>query len=402
MGNVKLILLAIPVPLIVLICVVAIFLFFVLLRYAIIGVENIQFYFYEKKFHKMIPITYWNIKEELSNFLSVNHVVYIEDDYCQEINEYIAANYETIKNEFWMRKELQFVYVPKIIDKLRSDFEEIAHYYRPNITNEKITIKQDISPQDIYKHILSHCKKSLDTPLKPGLMHICYPNEDKPVLSYVPIASKKQKIIHEFFELYISNMGMGAVYRATYSTPELKDEKDFADYNFPKEAVSLIDDVRLKVQRLIQLGVDELVLQKLLITCSQPIISRLFITKDFRIILTDYNNMEISLAPLPKTVFLLYLKHPEGILFKHLPEYKKELMEIYAQVSNRENPAEMKQSIEDLIDSTKNSINEKCSRIREAFIKNFDERLAYHYFITGKRDTAKRIKLNRSLVSWEN
>jgi regulator of sirC expression with transglutaminase-like and TPR domain len=111
--------------------------------------------------------------------------------------------------------------------------------------------------------------------------------------------------------------------------------------------------------------------------------------------------MEIHLAPLPKAVFLLYLKHPEGILFKHLSEYKKELMEIYAQISNRESPAEMKKSIDDLVNSTKNSINEKCSRIREAFIKRFDERLAYHYFITGTRFTAKRIELDRNLVSWE-
>ncbi len=32
---------------------------------------------------------------------------------------------------------------------------------------------------------------------------------------------------------------------------------------------------------------------------------------------------------LVKTVYLLYLKHPEGIAFKQLPDYRQELIDIY-------------------------------------------------------------------------
>ena len=42
--------------------------------------------------------------------------------------------------------------------------------------------------------------------------------------------------------------------------------------------------------------------------------------------------MEITMEPLIKAVFLLFLKHPEGIMFKELPEYRRELAEIYGRI----------------------------------------------------------------------
>jgi hypothetical protein len=59
------------------------------------------------------------------------------------------------------------------------------------------------------------------------------------------------------------------------------------------------------------------------------------------------------------------------------------------------------QSIEDVTNPFLNSINEKCARIRAAFINKFDEHLAKNYFITGERGEAKKISLPRELVIWE-
>ena len=56
------------------------------------------------------------------------------------------------------------------------------------------------------------------------------------------------------------------------------------------------------------------------------------ITKDYKIILPHYNNMEIKMEPLAKAVYLLFLNHPKGILFKNLPDYRKELTKIYAKL----------------------------------------------------------------------
>lgn len=49
-----------------------------------------------------------------------------------------------------------------------------------------------------------------------------------------------------------------------------------------------------------------------------------------------------------------------------------------------------------------NSINEKCARIRGAFVGQFDDYMARHYYIDGERGQAKRISLPRNLVTWES
>jgi hypothetical protein len=51
-----------------------------------------------------------------------------------------------------------------------------------------------------------------------------------------------------------------------------------------------------------------------------------------------------------------------------------------------------------MTDARSNSINEKCARIKEAFISKIDNSLARNYYITGAKSEAKSIILDRSLV----
>ena len=117
--------------------------------------------------------------------------------------------------------------------------------------------------------------------------------------------------------------------------------------------------------------------------------------------LPDYNNMEIKMEPLVKAVYLLFLNHPEGILFK-LPEYREELTQIYDKVKCYGLTDRSLQSIEDVTNPLLNSINEKCARIRGAFVGQFDDRMARYYYIDGLRGKAKKIALPRELIVWEN
>jgi hypothetical protein len=107
------------------------------------------------------------------------------------------------------------------------------------------------------------------------------------------------------------------------------------------------------------------------------------------------------MEPLVKAVYLLFLKHPEGILFKGLKDYREELLDIYKKLKPMGLNKRTIQSIEDVTNPLLNSINEKCARIRSAFVKEFDESLAKNYFVTGERGEAKKIALPRDLVNWE-
>ncbi|MDY6326481.1 MAG: hypothetical protein SPL42_00125 [Bacteroidales bacterium] len=150
-------------------------------------------------------------------------------------------------------------------------------------------------------------------------------------------------------------------------------------------------EVRDRIIELRRRGVHEYQLRELME--AVPTLSRIVITKDFRIILPDYNDTEIVMTPLPKAVFMLFLRHPEGIPFKLMRNYRDELLYLYKQVTRSLFDRKIKQSIDDVTDPTKNSINEKCARIREAFLVRFDEFYAKHYFITGKRGEPKGISL---------
>ena len=54
-------------------------------------------------------------------------------------------------------------------------------------------------------------------------------------------------------------------------------------------------------------------------------LSRLLVTENYCITLPDYDNTEVRLEPIQKAIYLLFLRHAEGIRFKELPDYREEL-----------------------------------------------------------------------------
>ena len=100
-------------------------------------------------------------------------------------------------------------------------------------------------------------------------------------------------------------------------------------------------------------------------------LSRLLVTENYCITLPDYDNTEVRLEPIQKAIYLLFLRHAEGIRFKELP---------------------------DVTDPLNHSIIEKCARIKQVF-----KQITPHeeYVITGQKGEVKRITLDRDLVEWE-
>jgi Fe2+ or Zn2+ uptake regulation protein len=162
---------------------------------------------------------------------------------------------------------------------------------------------------------------------------------------------------------------------------------------------TLLEDMDVRIQKLRAKGMNEWVFRSLFKTKAQ--LSRLVISKDYRVLLPDYNDIEVKMEPLVKAVFFLFLKHPEGIVFKELADYREELLGIYKELKPMGLNKRTIQSIEDVTNPILNSINEKCARIRSAFIREFDESLAKNYFVTGERGDPKKISLPRDLVIWE-
>lgn len=160
----------------------------------------------------------------------------------------------------------------------------------------------------------------------------------------------------------------------------------------------LLEEIKERLLRLKEYGMSEKEITSLLHT-EEPLL-KLTISKNYRIFLGD-NRVEIHMEPLVKAVYLLFLSHPEGIVFKDLPDYRRELTKIYSEVRPWGLSERALQSIEDVTNPLLNSINEKCARIRKAFVNAMDSKAAEPYIIKGMRGGIKKISLPRDLVVWE-
>ena len=160
----------------------------------------------------------------------------------------------------------------------------------------------------------------------------------------------------------------------------------------------LIAEVKEKVRMLKELGMsDGEIVSSFRISQS---LKKLVISRNYRIFLGD-ERKEVHMEPLVKAVYLLFLKHPEGIVFKNLPDYRMELADIYNKVKPWGLTDRALRSIEDVTNPLMNSINEKCARIRKVFTTILDSSVAEHYYIKGTRGKAKCISLPREMVVWE-
>jgi hypothetical protein len=329
-----------------------------------------------------------------------NEIIYIESEYYEDINKQLSVNFG-----FWLqclgdceknKATYRLTFFPETYRNLR--VREAVRYYMPNLNPNA---KPDEVSKLTYDKILS-CVLPGSVEIKRGFIKYIGEEDDKYIFSYYEfkyvefndnfddVCQYFQGINYQYYE------GAVASCEVEHDVPS----NETADYGFSRgEADKITREIQERINRLRVLGVSQMVIRELFHADQK--LSSLVITKDYRIILPDYNNMEIELSPLPKALFILFLKHPDGIRFKELSVYKEELEHIYLTISNREDIGDMAKSIADMTDPTKNSINEKCSRIREAFVTKFDESLASKYFVTGKRGEPKVIALDRNLVKFE-
>ena len=141
-------------------------------------------------------------------------------------------------------------------------------------------------------------------------------------------------------------------------------------------------------------------LEELRIEEAKGKLSRLIITEDYRFVLADYNHMEVELQPVHKAVYLLFLAHPEGIEFKRLGDYREELKGYYMQTAKLLDKEKIEEGVNHLVDPLDNAINEKCSRIKKAFLDLMDEYRASYYIISShtQKHIAGRIWYERLKV----
>ena len=372
---------------------------------------------------------------------SRNQVFYIENGYDADVNHFIQSNYFDLKSVF-ANNGMDFYYLPYLLRE--HDIEAKVRYYAPYLSSQLLTTKVQnnalvpyLSDDDTRKNlqpslVFEGNQKGgngevmfLQVPLSDidfsksksvgdlvqwveqmrdayhrEIVHerVCYyQTEDfhaPQCCGQVAASSSKKRFLEGLFNRFNKKLEM----------PEddvdlQKTEEEYAEEQSLMETEKVLRELRLTVQKLRLEGVSLMAIHEFI--DKQEPLSRMTITPDYRIFLPDYNNIEIEMAALPKAIYFLFLRYPNGIIYKHMQDHYNELLNIYRQLRPNTDEARINLTITKVVNPVGNALNENIARIRKAFIEKFDEHLANHYIITGERGLQYAIPLDRELITWE-
>lgn len=162
-----------------------------------------------------------------------------------------------------------------------------------------------------------------------------------------------------------------------------------------EEDEQLLSEILELIERLHHTGIRQLLIEQMVRMTVKP--STLKVTDDARLLLTNYGK-EVKMLPIDKVVYLFFLRHPEGVALKELGDHKEELTNLYERILGKRLTQKQVASIKRLCNPLDNSINEKLSRIRQAFRAVAHDSVANCYIVQGERGELRNITLNEELI----
>lgn len=361
-----------------------------------------------------------------------NYVIYFEKVHNKELNLFIRNNHDAIKTKF-SALGLNFIY-PPFIKVSKIQVEEILSYYTPQFNYYQIpTLAKDSLGQKLLDNALQNAFNDFDTILNNSITETFKVNSEELLNLFEYNCHIKSGLF--FFKF---NSGIIGVSDYFYSNSDNNYElffeeaiqylnrnewEDYAlgdamigsflptvDYSeqLDEEAKEIVQDLENKLKELKDSG--QLlflipVLKDLLNKQSHAIdfnsISKMEIDYQNKIQL-PYFKKEVELSHLTKSIYFLFLKHPEGINLKELGNYKKELLTIYNSVSNQLDYDKMAKSIDDVINLETKAIYTHLSRIKSAFYKIMDASFAKYYIVSGSGVEDRKVLFETKDIIWNN
>ena len=124
------------------------------------------------------------------------------------------------------------------------------------------------------------------------------------------------------------------------------------------------------------------------VVVGQP--GRVLVNGDMKIVLPEYDEMEIEMPAMCCTIYILFMKNRKqgnaGIVLKNIDDFKDDILDIYSLVKPGANDRRVAQSVNNICDPFSDSLNQTISRVNRC-IKNVitDKELAKAYMITGNK-----------------
>ena len=173
------------------------------------------------------------------------------------------------------------------------------------------------------------------------------------------------------------------------------------DLSYGQEAYEMLNELDRLARELIKKGVPQSRITQAV--SLSPDLNELFITREYRILLPHYGNVEIELDPKTKALYFLFLRHKEGLYRKDLYQLGDELTMIMQAITHTEDLSTPKRNaIDNLISKTKSqSFDDSCAKIKKELLKVMEDNMASYYYIYGEKNQLRGIRLPRYLVKVE-
>lgn len=216
---------------------------------------------------------------------------------------------------------------------------------------------------------------------------------------------------------YSTDFGNGEVNYLSQVTSAFSRGVDVTDESFPELLPKNIAILKSFVQVAKEQGLPpqdalfEVIENYLKVAKTSGRLRRLHITKNGKIILEGIKDkgiedVEIKLKPLEKTFYIFYLRHPEGINYKHIIEYKNQLRAIYTNLADRGDNDDIEKRLDGMCNPLDSSgRNGYSSNIYKAFVNVMNDTFAIQYSLVGKKSGNRNargedrvIPLNRNYV----
>ena len=129
---------------------------------------------------------------------------------------------------------------------------------------------------------------------------------------------------------------------------------------------------------------------------------RVLVNGDLRVVLPEYDEMEIPMPAMCRTLYILFLKQRkqgEGIVLRDIDEYRDEIIDIYTMVKPGASEERVAQSVDNLCDPYGDSLNQMISRINRC-VRNVitDKAQSRQYCITGSRGKVYSVSLDPGII----
>ena len=151
-----------------------------------------------------------------------------------------------------------------------------------------------------------------------------------------------------------------------------------------EDAASIVAQIKTLLRQLRTKGATDKEIDTLLAEDDKP--GRAYVDSTGMLVLPDEGNTKIRLTPMERTLYILFLRYPDGINADELWRYWDELCDIYGSQTVYDDKNLIEDAVEGICDEEKVTWYTNVSRIKRKITDRLGKRAAEQYIIKRGED----------------